>query len=55
LVYGSAFLEHRFAHFHVPGFGEVELATALGFDVGVYLVVVGVTLMVIGTLGEEGQ
>jgi len=53
LVYGSAFLEHRFGHFYVPGFGEVELATALAFDIGVYLVVVGVTLMIIGTLGEE--
>ncbi len=54
-VYGSAFLEHRFGHFHVAGFGEVELATALAFDVGVYLVVVGVTLMVIGTLSQEGK
>jgi monovalent cation:proton antiporter len=53
LLYGSAFLEHRFGHFHMPGFGEVELATALVFDVGVYLVVVGVTLMIIATLGQE--
>jgi monovalent cation:proton antiporter len=53
LIYGSAFLEHRFGHFHVPGFGELELATALAFDIGVYLVVVGVTLMIIATLGEE--
>jgi multicomponent K+:H+ antiporter subunit A len=52
-VYGSAFLEHRFAHFHLPALGEVELATALVFDLGVYLVVVGVTLMIISTLGEQ--
>ncbi len=53
-VYGSAFMEHRFGHFHVPFLGDVELATALGFDLGVYLVVVGVTLMIISTLGEQG-
>jgi multicomponent K+:H+ antiporter subunit A len=51
--YGSAFLEHRFAHFRVPLLGDVELTTALAFDVGVYCVVVGVTLMVISTLGEQ--
>lgn len=52
LFYGSAFLEHRFGHFQLPWFGEVELATAFLFDIGVFCVVVGVTLMVISTLGE---
>lgn len=51
--YGSAFLEHRFGHFHLPLLGDVELATALAFDVGVYLVVVGMALLVISALGES--
>jgi multicomponent K+:H+ antiporter subunit A len=53
LVYGSAFLEHRMAHVHLPLLGEVELATALGFDLGVYLVVVGMTLLMVSTLAEQ--
>ncbi|MCG3146865.1 MAG: Na(+)/H(+) antiporter subunit B [Verrucomicrobiae bacterium] len=55
LIYGSAFLEHRFGHFHVLGIGEVELATALAFDIGVYLTVIGVTLLIIATLGDESE
>lgn len=52
LWYGHAFLEHRFGHFHLPLLGDVELTTALPFDLGVYAVVVGITLMLISTLGE---
>ncbi len=53
MVYGSAFLEHRFGHFHLPLLGDMELTTALPFDLGVYAVVVGMTLMVISTLGDS--
>jgi monovalent cation:proton antiporter len=53
LFYGSAFLEHRFFHARFPWLGEIELATALAFDVGVFCVVVGMTLMVISAVGEE--
>jgi multicomponent Na+:H+ antiporter subunit B len=35
----------------VPGIGK--LSTVLAFDVGVYLVVIGVTLLILFTLGEE--
>lgn len=53
LWYGHAFLEHRFGHAHLPLLGDVELTTALPFDLGVYAVVVGITLMLISTLGES--
>jgi multicomponent K+:H+ antiporter subunit A len=51
--YGGEFLEHRFGHFSAPLIGEIELATALVFDLGVYCVVVGMVLMLIATVGEE--
>ena len=38
---------------HLPGFGPLDLGTPLLFDVGVYLVVVGVAVMIILPLMEE--
>lgn len=37
----------------LPVYGEFELATALAFDVGVYLVVVGSLLTIISVVGRE--
>lgn len=39
----------------MPLFGEVELTTALPFDLGVYLVVVGVALTIILTIAEDDK
>jgi multicomponent Na+:H+ antiporter subunit B len=36
-----------------PGWGEISLGTPLLFDLGVYLVVVGITLTIILSLAEE--
>jgi multicomponent Na+:H+ antiporter subunit B len=55
LVFGYPFLSHTFGYFHIPLLGEIELATAFGFDIGVYLVVVGATLLIIETLGGESR
>lgn len=52
-VFGESFLSHTFGHFHLPLLGDTELATALLFDLGVYLVVIGVTLTIIQTIGER--
>ena len=53
-LFGVPFLTHTFKHFHhVPFLGEVELATALLFDTGVYLVVVGITMTIIQSIGES--
>jgi multicomponent Na+:H+ antiporter subunit B len=38
---------------HVPLYGEVELASAVAFDLGVYLTVVGALLTILGVVGGE--
>lgn len=51
---GRAFLEHFSVHLHdVPLLGEVHVGTPLVFDVGVYLVVIGVTSKIIFVLGQS--
>ena len=53
LFLGYPFLTSAFGHYHLPLLGEVELATAMGFDIGVYLVVVGTSLGIIRAIAEE--
>jgi len=53
LALGYPFLTSTFGHFYVPILGEVEIATAMFFDFGVYFVVVGGTLLMMMTLAEE--
>lgn len=55
VILGYPFLTQTFDYFHIPLVGEVELATALSFDIGVFLVVVGATLLIISTLGESSK
>ncbi|MBP3951344.1 Na(+)/H(+) antiporter subunit B [Bacillus suaedae] len=52
-VFDANFLSHTFDYFHLPLLGETELATAVLFDIGVYLVVIGITLTIIFTIGED--
>ncbi|CAM4375021.1 Na+/H+ antiporter subunit A [Paenibacillus typhae] len=51
--FGAPFLSHAFGHFHFPILGDVELATAVLFDLGVYLAVVGVAMNIILTIGGD--
>jgi len=53
-VLGYPFLTHTFGHFQLPFFGEIELATAAIFDLGVYLTVVGVVLVIVISIGNHG-
>jgi monovalent cation:proton antiporter len=53
ILLGYPFLTSTFGHVHVPGLGDVEIASAFFFDLGVYFVVVGGTLLMILTLAEE--
>ena len=46
------FLTHTFSYVELPFLGETALATAVLFDLGVYLVVIGVTMTIIQTIGE---
>lgn len=55
LLLGYPFLTSSFGHFHLPVIGEFELATALAFDLGVYLTVVGVILLILVNLGRLSQ
>ncbi|WP_163558549.1 monovalent cation/H+ antiporter subunit A [Halomonas sp. NO4] len=51
-LFGYPFLTSAFGHFHLPLIGEFELATAMLFDLGVFLAVVGATLMILVNLGR---
>ncbi|MBB3330187.1 multicomponent K+:H+ antiporter subunit A [Halomonas campaniensis] len=51
-LFGYPFLTSAFGHFHLPLIGEFELASAMLFDLGVYLAVVGATLMILINLGR---
>ncbi|MFC4387545.1 Na(+)/H(+) antiporter subunit B [Gracilibacillus marinus] len=52
-MFGQPFLSHTFDYFHFPIFGEVELATATLFDIGVYFTVIGVALTIVLTISED--
>ncbi len=46
------FLTSWFDHFHLPWIGDFELASAIMFDLGVYLTVVGATMLILANLGQ---
>jgi multicomponent Na+:H+ antiporter subunit B len=54
MVFGMPFLTQGVVFFkHVPIYGDFEIASALGFDLGVYLVVVGGLLTILAVVGRE--
>ena len=53
LVLGGEVLQSVIWQWSLPVFGEVKLVTSLFFDIGVYLVVVGLLLDVLRSLGAE--
>lgn len=53
LVVGNAFLEYTFGSSDVPLVGEVKLSSLLLFDLGVYVLVVGVVQTALQRLGSE--
>lgn len=53
LLLGGELLSSDTLKMHVPLLGDVKASSVLVFDVGVYLVVVGLVLMVLQTLGGE--
>lgn len=53
LVLGDAFLTGEWFKWNVLNAFELELGTPLFFDIGVYLVVLGVTLLIVFSLFEE--
>ena len=55
ILTGENFFKHHFTHAHFPLIGEVELHTAAIFDLGVYLIVVGVLMTVLLAFGKDGK
>jgi multicomponent K+:H+ antiporter subunit A len=51
-MFGHPFLTSTFTYLHWPLVGKFEVASAMLFDIGVYLVVVGVTLVILLRLGR---
>ena len=51
-AFGFPFLTTAHCHVTLPLLGDIELASAMIFDLGVYLVVVSVVLMVLAELGK---
>ncbi|WP_178862483.1 monovalent cation/H+ antiporter subunit A [Thiomicrorhabdus cannonii] len=49
---GYPFLTSAFTHLHWPVVGEFEVASAIAFDLGVFLVVVGSTVLSLVQLGK---
>ena len=53
LFFGLAPLTSTFWEWEIPGIGHVEFVTSTIFDIGVYLVVIGLVLDVLRSLGAE--
>ncbi len=53
LLFSEPFLTHAYDYFELPLLGETSLHTAVLFDIGVYLTVIGVTMTIIQTIGES--
>lgn len=53
LLAGGQFMQGLWGDVRLPALGEIHLGTPLLFDVGVYLAVVGVTLIDVFTLSED--
>ncbi|CEI84218.1 Na(+)/H(+) antiporter subunit B [Oceanobacillus oncorhynchi] len=55
MVFGFPYLKQFFDYFRLPILGEVELTTALPFDLGVYFVVLASALAIILTIAEDDK
>jgi multicomponent Na+:H+ antiporter subunit A len=53
LAFGGAVLQSAVVDLHVPVLGELHLVTSLFFDLGVYVLVVGLVLDLLRSLGSE--
>ena len=54
-LFGAQFLESGKVELHAPLLGTIKATSALPFDTGVYLIVVGLVLAVLRTLGAEAE
>ncbi|MFN9738465.1 MAG: MnhB domain-containing protein, partial [Pseudomonadota bacterium] len=54
-LFGHPFLTSSTPHVHLPLVGEIHLASATGFDTGVFLVVTGATVVMLAMLAQLRQ
>jgi multicomponent K+:H+ antiporter subunit A len=52
LLFGYPYLTSTFGYVHWPLVGKFELASAMLFDIGVYITVVGAVLLILARLGK---
>jgi len=55
LANGEAFLSQSYGDFNLPIFGDTELATAVLFDTGVALAVIGTAVSIIISISEDAN
>jgi multicomponent K+:H+ antiporter subunit A len=55
LAFGAPLFTSSFGYFHLPLIGEIELATAMAFDLGVALAVVGAVMLALAELSHVAQ
>jgi multicomponent Na+:H+ antiporter subunit B len=53
MLFDAPFLTQAFNYFNLPIFGKTELATAMLFDLGVALAVIGTAMTIIITISED--
>lgn len=53
LMFGYPFLTTHTAHLNIPLIGELHVASALFYDIGVFTLVVGSTLLILTALGHQ--
>lgn len=53
LVRGEPFMEAKWGTVQVPWLGAVKVGTPLMFDLGVYIVVIAITMTMVLTMAEE--
>ncbi|SFA96754.1 multisubunit potassium/proton antiporter, PhaA subunit /multisubunit potassium/proton antiporter, PhaB subunit [Poseidonocella pacifica] len=51
-LFGKPFLTSSFGYFHIPPIEEFELATAMAFDLGVFLTVLGAVMLMLYSLSR---
>ncbi|MCE3224590.1 MAG: monovalent cation/H+ antiporter subunit [Nitrospira sp.] len=52
ILAGTPFLTNISWHQHVPLLGEIPLASAMAFDLGVFMAVLGTTLLIVTAIGQ---
>ena len=55
MAFGAPFLTSTFDYFHLPLIGEFELASAMLFDTGVFLTVLGAVMLALAQLSHIAQ